>query len=300
VAASVRPAPSDRAPEGNWRGTERYEIVRYLGRGGMGVVYEARDRESGQSVALKTLIHATPAALYLFKQEFRTLADVDHPNLVRLYEFVMTKSDRVFFTMELVHGTDFLSYVRGPRARGEPPPGVTEKSGKRLVQGGGSAASDTDRALDPPLHAAAIASVPGLPAARRRARLREARRLIRVVGKKKMPWTAPLVSILEAGVARAEGDRTRCEAALRAAIAGAEAADLALHAAAARHELGLSIAGDEGAALVHDAEEAMAARGVQAPARFAPMLVPGHRGPGTRQMGGVGAVSPEPSGATEP
>lgn len=131
---------------------------------------------------------------------------------------------------------------------------------------------------------AAIASVPDLSPARRRARLREARRLIGVVGEKKMPWTAPLVSILEAGVARAEGDRGRAEAALRAAITGAEAADMALHAAAARHELGLSIAGDEGAGLVRDAEEAMASRGVQAPARFAPMLVPGHRGPGTREM----------------
>ena len=131
---------------------------------------------------------------------------------------------------------------------------------------------------------AAIASVPSLSPARRRERLREARRLIGVVGQKKMPWTAPLVSILEAGVARAEGDRARAEAALRAAITGAEAADMALHAAAARHELGLSIGGDEGAGLVRDAEEAMATRGVQAPARFAPMLVPGHRCPGTRDI----------------
>jgi serine/threonine protein kinase len=83
----------------------------------MGAVYEVRDRESGQLLALKTLLNATPAALYLFKQEFRTLADTDHPNLVRLHELVMTGSDRVFFTMELVRGIDFTSYVRAPESR---------------------------------------------------------------------------------------------------------------------------------------------------------------------------------------
>ncbi len=112
MGISTRPVPLE-AARTDWEGTERYEIVRYLGRGGMGAVYEARDRESGHSVALKTLLNATPATLYLFKQEFRTLAGVDHPNLVRLYEFVMGESDRIFFTMELVRGTDFLSYVRG-------------------------------------------------------------------------------------------------------------------------------------------------------------------------------------------
>jgi serine/threonine protein kinase len=98
----------------DWKGTSRYEVRRCLGQGGMGVVYEALDRDSGQLVAVKTLIHSTPAALYLFKQEFRTLADVSHPNLVRLHELVMTDPDHVFFAMELVRGTDFLTHVLRP------------------------------------------------------------------------------------------------------------------------------------------------------------------------------------------
>jgi len=105
-------ASSQSAGLPDWRGNERYEVVRRVGEGGMGVVYEALDRERGQIVALKSLLSFTPAALFRFKQEFRTLADVHHPNLVRLYELVVTRGDNVFFTMELVNGTDFLSYVR--------------------------------------------------------------------------------------------------------------------------------------------------------------------------------------------
>jgi hypothetical protein len=50
---------------------------------------------------------------------------------------------------------------------------------------------------------------------------------------------------------------------------------MALHAAAARHELGLLVGGSEGATLVSNAAEAMTALGILAPARFAPMLAPG-------------------------
>lgn len=52
---------------------------------------------------------------------------------------------------------------------------------------------------------------------------------------------------------------------------------LAIHAAAARHELGLLVGGEEGATLVREAEEAMTTRGIRAPARFAPVFVPGMR-----------------------
>ncbi|MGO9834425.1 MAG: protein kinase domain-containing protein [Polyangiaceae bacterium] len=97
----------------DWKGTDRYQVRRCIGTGGMGTVYEAFDCERKQSVAIKRLRHFSPAALYLFKQEFRTLADVVHPNLVRLYELVATEAQDVFFAMELVQGTEFLTHVRG-------------------------------------------------------------------------------------------------------------------------------------------------------------------------------------------
>ncbi len=112
----VSPSPLPGAPE-DWKGTARYQIVSCIGRGGMGVVYEAFARERQQRVALKTLLKSSPAALYLFKQEFRTLADVHHRNLVTLYELVATDDDHVFFTMELVSGTDFLRHVQRPGTR---------------------------------------------------------------------------------------------------------------------------------------------------------------------------------------
>jgi hypothetical protein len=106
--------------------SQRYELLRVIGKGGMGVVYEAIDHERRQRVALKTLLNFSADALYRFKNEFRTLADVRHRNLVNLHEFVMTDMDHVFFTMELVRGIDFKTYVRSepPDAtiRSSPPP----------------------------------------------------------------------------------------------------------------------------------------------------------------------------------
>ena len=93
-------------------GTARFEVRRRLGAGGMGVVYEAWDRQRQRVVALKTLSQVDPERLLFLKREFRTLADLNHPNLVSFYELLHTE-DQWLLAMELVEGTDFLSHARG-------------------------------------------------------------------------------------------------------------------------------------------------------------------------------------------
>jgi eukaryotic-like serine/threonine-protein kinase len=93
-------------------GNSRFEVVRVLGEGGMGTVYEALDRERSTYVALKTLRDVHPDTRFRFKHEFRSLQDIHHPNLVSLGE-MFEESGHLFFTMELIDGASFLDHVRG-------------------------------------------------------------------------------------------------------------------------------------------------------------------------------------------
>ena len=65
----------------------------------MGVVYQALDERSGSEVAIKTLLRMNPKGLQMFKQEFRALADIAHPNIAALHELVSDGSTWCF-TME--------------------------------------------------------------------------------------------------------------------------------------------------------------------------------------------------------
>ncbi|HTM21426.1 MAG TPA: AAA family ATPase, partial [Kofleriaceae bacterium] len=96
---------------GGFAGTPRFEVLAQLGRGGMGVVYRARDRERATVVAIKTLRRLEPETVLRLKIEFRSLQDLEHPNLVNLGE-LFEADGQWFYTMELVDGVDFLAWVR--------------------------------------------------------------------------------------------------------------------------------------------------------------------------------------------
>ncbi len=99
----------------------RYVILGRIGRGGMGVVFQAYDAERDRVVALKLMRTDAsnapePARIQRFKREFRAASDLHHPNLVRLGE-LLVDGGRWCFTMELVRGVDLLSYVAGDHGR---------------------------------------------------------------------------------------------------------------------------------------------------------------------------------------
>ncbi len=102
--ASVPAPPAAVAPG-------RFQIVRCVGTGGMGIVHEAIDRERGGRVALKRLHDTLPESLARFKAEFHCLAARRHPNWVRAFELLEDEGNW-FIAMELVDGVDFLSWVR--------------------------------------------------------------------------------------------------------------------------------------------------------------------------------------------
>ncbi|HEU4536508.1 MAG TPA: serine/threonine-protein kinase, partial [Polyangiaceae bacterium] len=142
----------------------------------MGVVYQARDLERGGTVALKTLVRADAGAIYRFKNEFRTLADLAHHNVVQLYELV-NEGRQWFFTMELVDGVPFTRYVLGD------PAFVSAHSDDLLhLRGRGVTSEVTTEALDPGLLAPRAAPAlprstpPRAPIAPDFARLRDAAR----------------------------------------------------------------------------------------------------------------------------
>jgi GTP cyclohydrolase I len=96
----------------------RYEILGEVGRGGMGIVYRARDRETGEVVALKVLkpeISADPAVMQRFKNELLLARKITHKNVCRLHEFNRV-GDVAYITMEFVEGESLRSLLK----RGSP------------------------------------------------------------------------------------------------------------------------------------------------------------------------------------
>ncbi len=106
--------PSEQGPL-NVPGGDRFRVLRRIGEGGTGVVYEVFDAQRREVVALKTMRELGAGALYRLKQEFRSLTNFAHPNVVSLHE-LLSEGSQWFFTMEYVPGVDFVEWVR-PRGR---------------------------------------------------------------------------------------------------------------------------------------------------------------------------------------
>jgi len=98
---------------------ERYRIVRQLGRGGMGAVYEAVDQRLGITVALKETLSSEASMRKQFEREARLLAGMQHPALPRVSDHFV-EGNRAFLVMQFIAGVDLariISQQPGPFPR---------------------------------------------------------------------------------------------------------------------------------------------------------------------------------------
>jgi tetratricopeptide (TPR) repeat protein len=94
----------------------RYQILRLLGEGGMGMVYEAEQEQPRRTVALKVIKpgFAGPELLRRFEQESQTLGRLQHPGIAQIYEAGTADSGfgpQPYFAMELIRGESLLQYA---------------------------------------------------------------------------------------------------------------------------------------------------------------------------------------------
>lgn len=93
----------------------RYEILAELTRGGMGVVYRARD-EAGREVVVKHLLPEAarrPHILRLFEREYETLSTLEHPRIIEVYEYGY-EGGLPYYSMELLNGSDLRDLAPMP------------------------------------------------------------------------------------------------------------------------------------------------------------------------------------------
>ncbi len=106
--------------DAEWR-IGNYQVLEEIGRGGMGVIYRARQRHSRRIVALKRILsyHAdSQETLARFRREAQAAASLDHPNILPIYEVNECDDGLPFFSMKFAGGGSLLDAA--PALRGEP------------------------------------------------------------------------------------------------------------------------------------------------------------------------------------
>jgi serine/threonine protein kinase/Tfp pilus assembly protein PilF len=110
----------DKVPDTHWR-VGNYEILEEIGRGGMGVIYRARQRRSRRIVALKRMVsyHAeSRETLARFRREAEAAASLDHANILPIYEVGETEQGIPYFSMKYAPGGSLQEI--GPALRDTP------------------------------------------------------------------------------------------------------------------------------------------------------------------------------------
>jgi tRNA A-37 threonylcarbamoyl transferase component Bud32 len=111
-----RPGAADEASL-RWMQTQfedRYEILSFVSRGGMGAVYRARQKQPTREVALKVMLAGTftsPTQRKRFEREAQSVAGLKHPAIVPVYEYGEV-AGQPYFTMEFVDGTNLRTHVQ--------------------------------------------------------------------------------------------------------------------------------------------------------------------------------------------
>jgi|GEM_PF-5834549 len=123
-AASPAPAAWEAPSLEDLQGTlPGYEMVRLLGRGGMGAVYEARQIDLGRRVAVKILpleLGANATFAERFRREARTLGNLAHKNILEVFEFGESTAGHLYYSMLYVEGGDLGARLKnGPLPPGE-------------------------------------------------------------------------------------------------------------------------------------------------------------------------------------
>ncbi len=102
---------------------KRYKVMGSIGRGGMGVVHQARDLRIHRQVAMKVIKTASQFSrenVLRFVDEAQLTGQLQHPNIVPVYEIALDDQDEVFYTMKFVKGITLDDVLKGLRKGDEP------------------------------------------------------------------------------------------------------------------------------------------------------------------------------------
>src|SRR5271165_2400315 len=118
--SSVRVCPNDGTDFDEMRRVEallagRYQILSPLGSGGMGMVYKGRQQALGRMVAIKIMKVQDKEQSARFRQEAQLASMLDHPNLIRIYDFGTAQNDQPFMVMDFINGVDLGELIKTER-----------------------------------------------------------------------------------------------------------------------------------------------------------------------------------------